>query len=239
MKFSDLSLTERLLIARRGTAYFAQRLGELSDDDLDGQTLLPEWSRRHLVAHVAYNASALCRLMDWAATGVETPMYESVEQRCDEICRGAALGPSVLRELFSRNAVQLDQKWRHHPEPAWSAQVRTAQGRLVPASETAWMRTREVWIHAVDLDSGGRFDDFPAVVLDSLLTDIVSMWRQRDLGAGLVLAPENRVHIAVQKDSPHFTTVSGSVAAIVRWASGRGAVGIDAKGDLGEPPRWL
>ena len=48
--FADLDLSERLLIARRGTAYFAQRLAELSDDDFDGDTLLPGWSRRHLVA---------------------------------------------------------------------------------------------------------------------------------------------------------------------------------------------
>ena len=57
--FADLDLSERLLIARRGTAYFAQRLAELSDDDFGGDTLLPGWSRRHLVAHVGYNAAAL------------------------------------------------------------------------------------------------------------------------------------------------------------------------------------
>ncbi|AII10782.1 maleylpyruvate isomerase, partial (plasmid) [Rhodococcus opacus] len=38
--FQDLDVSERLLIARRGTAYFAQRLAELSDADLDGETLL-------------------------------------------------------------------------------------------------------------------------------------------------------------------------------------------------------
>ena len=186
--FADLDLSERLLIARRGTAYFAQRLAELSDNDFDGDTLLPGWSRRHLVAHVGYNAAALCRLMDWAATGVETPMYESVEQRSREIAEGATLDPAALRNLFDHTVARLDEKWRNLPESAWSAQVRTAQGRLVPASETAWMRTREVWIHAVDLANGGRFDDFPAVVLDSLLADIVGMWRQKNLGAGLVLA---------------------------------------------------
>ena len=34
MGFHDLELSERRLIARRGTEYFAQRLAELSDDDL-------------------------------------------------------------------------------------------------------------------------------------------------------------------------------------------------------------
>ena len=237
--FADLDLSERLLIARRGTAYFAQRLAELSDDDFGGDTLLPGWSRRHLVAHVGYNAAALCRLIDWAVTGVETPMYESVEQRGREISEGATLDPAALRNLFDHTVARLDEKWRNLPASAWSAQVRTAQGRLVPASETAWMRTREVWIHAVDLANGGRFADFPAVVLNSLLADIVGMWRQKNLGDGLVLAIDGCAPIAVQEDSPTSTTVSGTLAGIARWAAGRGTIGADIEGDLDVPPRWL
>lgn len=46
-------------------------------------------------------------------------------------------------------------EWRDLPDANWTHEVRTAQGRTVPASETVWMRTREVWVHAVDLDNGG------------------------------------------------------------------------------------
>ena len=91
MGFHDLELSERRLIARRGTAFFAQRLAELTDDDLEVASLLDGWTRKHLVAHVGYNAAALCRLMDWAATGVETPMYPSAEHRDREIKEGATL----------------------------------------------------------------------------------------------------------------------------------------------------
>ena len=163
MDFNDLELSERLLIARRGTAFFAQRLAELTDDELDGDTLLDGWTRKHLLAHVGYNAAALCRLLDWAATGVETPMYESMEQRGQEINEGATLSAAALRNLFDHTVARLDEKWRHLPESAWDAEVRTAQGRSVPASETVWMRTREVWIHAVDLVNGARFTSFPNI----------------------------------------------------------------------------
>lgn len=242
MGFNDLDLSERLLIARRGTAYFSQRLAELTDEELGGDTLLDGWTRRHLVAHVGYNAAALCRLMDWAATGVETPMYESTQQRGREIAEGATLSPAALRNLYSHTVARLDEKWRHLPQSAWNSEVRTAQGRLVPASETAWMRTREVWIHAVDLDNGGRFGDFPDVVLDSLLTDIVGMWRKKGLGAGLALAVDGSTPVAVQDDSPTEHTISGPLAAVARWATGRGAVGVEASGAAGEvpqPPAWL
>ncbi|MCK8673438.1 maleylpyruvate isomerase family mycothiol-dependent enzyme [Rhodococcus sp. HM1] len=237
MGFNDLELSERLLIARRGTAYLSQRLAELTDDELDGPTLLEGWTRRHLVAHLGYNAAALCRLMDWAATGVETPMYESTEQRAQEIAEGATLNPAALRNLFAHTVARLDEKWRNLPESAWQAQVRTAQGRTVPAEETAWMRTREVWIHAVDLGNGGRFGDFPAVVLDSLLDDIVGMWRKKDLGVGLVLEVDGREPLRVIEDAPVEHTVRGTLAGVVRWAAGRGAVGVT--GGEATPPRWL
>ncbi|MGO4203748.1 maleylpyruvate isomerase family mycothiol-dependent enzyme [Rhodococcus sp. TAF43] len=176
MAFNDLDLSERLDLAREGTAYFAQRLAAVSDADLSGPSLLEGWTRKHLVAHVGYNAAALCRILDWAATGVETPMYESMQQRAREIDEGATLSVGSLRNLFTHTAARLDEQWRTVPREAWAAQVRTAQGRMVPASETAWMRSREVWIHTVDLGNGGRFDEFPDVVLDSLLDDVVGMY---------------------------------------------------------------
>ncbi|WFR73400.1 maleylpyruvate isomerase family mycothiol-dependent enzyme [Prescottella defluvii] len=238
MAFNDLDLAERLNIAREGTAYFAQRLAALSDSEFDDPTLLEGWTRRHLVAHVGYNAAALCRILDWAATGVETPMYESVEQRAREIDEGAALSAGSLRNLFAERAAQLDEKWRTLPDEAWTAQVRTAQGRMVPASETAWMRSREVWIHTVDLGNGGRYEDLPDVVLDSLLDDIVGVWRRKGEGAGLVLEVDGRRFVVVQEGAPVTDTVTGPLAAVVRWASGRGATGLTTGSAL-QPPRWL
>ncbi len=223
----------------RGTAYFAQRLAELPDDALDGETLLDGWTRKHLVAHVSYNAAALCRLLDWAATGVETPMYESAAQRNREILDGATLRPATLRNLFTHTAARLDEKWRTLPEPARSAIVRTAAGRLVPASEVAWMRSREIWVHGVDLANGGQFGDFPEPFLKSLLSDIVTGWRRKELGAGLVLEVSGCAPLAIQPDSVPTATMRGTLPALVRWAAGRGAVGVSCEGARQAPPHWL
>lgn len=251
MAFHDLEQTDRLLIARRGTSYFAQRLAELGDDDLDGDTLLAGWTRKHLVAHVAFNATALCRLLDWAATGVETPMYASVDQRNAEIAEGAMHSASELRNLFDQTVHRLDERWRQLPRSAWGAEVRTAQGRNVPATETIWMRTREMWIHAVDLDSGAQFGDFPEEVLESLLTDIVATWRRNGVGSDLVLQvtgagpvvvsadPANPADPADTPDTAEMITVRGTLAQVVRWAAGRGAIGLNADRVVGDPPRWL
>jgi maleylpyruvate isomerase len=102
-----------------------------------------------------------------------------------------------------------------------------------------WMRNREVWIHAVDLGNGARFCDFPPVVLESLLTDIVTTWHRKAVGADVVLAIDGRDPIAVGQQSCSGVTVSGPLPAVVRWAAGRGSIGIRAIDQLATAPRWL
>jgi maleylpyruvate isomerase len=236
-----MNLEQRLQWARRGSAYFARKVNELPDAEIDAPTALPGWTRRHLVAHVGYNARAIARLVDWAATGVENPMYSSPEARAAEIEEGATLSISALRALTEHAAVHLDVSWRDLPEDRWTAEVRTAQGRLVPAAETPWMRAREVWIHAVDLGNGGSFADFPPDFLDALLTDITVLWQRKAQGPTLLLRPDDRdaeYRVDIDDETPY--TIRGSTVDLARWLSGRGAS--DLKTDTGELPRlgrWL
>ena len=243
----DPELLEGLLQARRGTAFFARKLNELSDDELDGASLLPGWSRRHVTAHIGYNARAIARLVEWAATGVETPMYPSTEVRDHEIDFGATLSPIALRNLFDHSAVHLNVEWRDLPGESWHHKVKTVQGRPVPAEETVWMRSREVWVHAVDLDNGARFSDIPEPVLSWLLKDITGAWKIRGTDAVLVVrvtdhGPEKEFG-DVSDEAP--LVISGPLAGVVRWATGRGAAGVSAARDgslLGvvpAAPKWI
>jgi len=235
----DPRLAASLLTARRGTAYFSRKLAELSDDDFDAPSLLPGWSRRHIIAHVGYNARALTRLIEWAATGIETPMYGSPEQRAQEIADGATLKSIALRHLVSHSNVHLNVEWRDLAESAWQAEVRTAQGRTVPASETPWMRSREVWIHAVDLNNGGSFRDFPPEVVDRLLKEITGTWRQRGEGLDLVINPTDRNLSIAVGDKP-AVGLAGTAADLACWAAGRGTYGVIATtGEVPQQPRWL
>lgn len=156
-----------------GTRLFLGALASLRDDDLDRSTALPGWTRRHLVAHVHYNAQALRRLTRWAATGVKSRMYASPEQRSREINDGAKLPAAELRELIHQSAADLAAALDGLPAEAWNATVVTAQGRAVPAREILWMRAREVYVHAIDLSAGVTFDDLPAGFVTALLADAV------------------------------------------------------------------
>ncbi|MDQ0000584.1 maleylpyruvate isomerase family mycothiol-dependent enzyme [Pseudarthrobacter sulfonivorans] len=241
---TDPRLQEQLLQARRGTAFFARKLNELADAELDGGSLLPGWTRRHIVAHVGYNARAIARLIEWAATGVETPMYASPEARNHEIDFGSTLSPIALRHLFDHSAVHLNVEWRDLPADAWHHKVKTAQGRVVPAEETVWMRTREVWMHAVDLDNGATFNDIPTPVLERLLEDITGAWHTRGTDTGLVVKITGTDVAFGDTSAADPTIITGPLPAVVEWAAGRGNGGVTATGSSapgGTPtaPKWI
>lgn len=156
---------EDLLLARRGTAYFARKLNELSDDALFEPSLRDGWSRAHLVAQVSYHARALARLVEWARTGVEHPMYASAAARDAEVELGATLPARALRNLFLHATIHLDVEWRDLRDDGWDAHLRTLDGTAITARDTPLVRAREVWTGGIDLNNGGRAFDLPPVFL--------------------------------------------------------------------------
>ncbi|MBM4607759.1 maleylpyruvate isomerase [Rhodococcus hoagii] len=139
MTFNDLDLAERLDIAREAHAYFAQKLAELSDEEMSGPSLLDGWTRKHLVGHVGYNAAALCRSSTGRPPGGDTDVRVGGASGTRDR-RGRNAQRRVVSKLSSRAALNSTRSGARSRTPPWTAEVRTAQGRTVPASETAWMR---------------------------------------------------------------------------------------------------
>jgi len=167
---NDTALT--LPWMRAGTGHVSALVAKLSDAELAEPSALPEWSRAHVVAHLARNAEALMRLVTWARTGVETPMYPSPEARAADIATSAVHPPRRLRAELADTAAELDAALTALTPAQWEAQVRSALGRPLPATQVPWMRIREVWLHAVDLDAGAGVADLPGGVLDLLLDEV-------------------------------------------------------------------
>ncbi|MFB6551898.1 maleylpyruvate isomerase N-terminal domain-containing protein [Streptomyces sp. NPDC056405] len=145
----------------------------LDEDGFSAPSVLPEWTRKHLAAHVAANADALGNLVHWAATGERTPMYASVEERAAGIAKGPALSADELRSWLTDSAHRLTVGLDGLTGEQWRHEVVTAQGRTVSATELPWMRAREVCVHAVDLGTGVvTFADLPKGFLTALVAEI-------------------------------------------------------------------
>jgi maleylpyruvate isomerase len=155
-------------------------VAELDDVGFVLPSTLPNWTNAHIVAHLHYNAEAIGRLVVWARTGVETPMYVNMEQRDDDVESGALLAPDELRSMLSASTRKLMDSFDALTPAMWEHKVVTAQGRTVPASEVVWMRFREVGVHTIDLGTGLTYADLPVDAVSKLVGEIVA----KRLGAG-------------------------------------------------------
>jgi maleylpyruvate isomerase len=224
---------------RDGTDRLLTLVAGLSDDEFAAPSLLPSWSRGTLIAHLALNAGALGNLVAWARTGVESPMYASTEQRAADIARLAAAPAAQIRAEFLAGATRLDADLGTLPEACWAAPVRTARGRPIPASEIPWMRNREVWVHAVDLNAGVGFDGFPPEVLAALLDDAAALMSGRPEAVPVAARTPDGARTWAFGSDP-TTTVTGDLPDLCAWALGR-AGAPKARVDKGWPtlPEWL
>jgi maleylpyruvate isomerase len=216
-----------------GELAVAGRLDALSDDDLAAPSGLPDWSRAHVVAHLARNADALVNLLTWARTGVETPMYPSREARNAGIQTTAEQLPEELRADYAAACARLAVAIETMPPGAWTAEVRSAQGRTIPATDVPWMRAKEVWVHGVDLNAGLTFDDLPPDCATALVDDVLTLFAGRDE------APDVTI-VATDVDrtwGAGTTTVQGPVAAVAAWLTRSDASGLT--GEVPAPPTWL
>jgi maleylpyruvate isomerase len=217
-----------------GERILGTALGRLVPHEYAEPSLLPGWTRAHVLAHVAGNADAVTNLLTWARTGVETPMYASPEARDAEIGRRAALPPAELEAEVLAASRRLAESVAVLPEEAWTAEVRTAQGRTVPAREIFWIRAREVWVHAVDLDAGVGFADAPAELLATVVDEVFAAWdRQGEVPALTVFAAD-------RDWGSGGPAVAGSLPDVAGWLTGRTAgEGLRCDGPLPTLPRWL
>jgi maleylpyruvate isomerase len=239
VSFHDLSLDERRTLVGQGTAHFRRHATDLSEAELNAPSLLDGWSRRQLIAHLGYNAVGLCRLLDGAAAGVAKSMYESAEAREDEIAEAVDLDVATLYRLFDTEAQRLETAWSELPAEAWSVTVRTPQGKPVPASETLWMRSREVWIHAVDLGTGATFEAIPAIVQETLLNEVIAGWREAGMAVA-VDAQSTATTVSIDGTTSDVDDISvrGTMPALLSWMIGRGNAGV-SPADAAPAPPWL
>jgi maleylpyruvate isomerase len=75
--------------------------GTLSDDEVMQPSLLPGWTRGHVLARLAGNAEALRNLLIWARTGVRTPAYASQQARDEAIEAGAGRTAAELLDQLA------------------------------------------------------------------------------------------------------------------------------------------
>jgi maleylpyruvate isomerase len=207
-------------------------IASLSDAAARQPSLLPGWSRGHVLTHLARNAEGSTRLLTWARTGVPSYEYESADARGAEIQAGAGRPAPVLIEDVRRTAAALREAATGMPPQAWRRIVRYTGGQERSAEVILPSRLAEVVIHHVDLDLGFTPTDWPGSFVTDMLGLLASSLGQRDGMTAMRLASRDGdsifiIGVAGSAD----ITVTGSEPELLAWLLGRA----DGRG-LGREP---
>ena len=201
------------------TSRYLATVQRLTDEELRESSLLPGWTRGHVVTHLSRNADALCNLLRWALTGDVCPMYHSQEHRDAYVEDGAGRSAAELARDAIYSADRFERAARMLPEDRWEVMVtRTPGSDPFAVGGVGALRRTEVEVHHADLGVGYTAADWPADLIEHLLER-----RERELteaghDVALELADLDR-RIEIGSGGP---TVVGTAPDVVWWLLGRG-----------------
>ncbi|RAG86151.1 hypothetical protein DN069_08210 [Streptacidiphilus pinicola] len=237
MKELDATPESFALIAA-ATGRLRSGLAGLTDGDVSAPSLLPGWSRGHVLNHLARQAPALERLLEWARTGVRTPQYASREARDTEIEAGAQRSASALVADIEETAAHLRQAMEELPPQAWETSIRPFTGELCTPRRILVIRLRELELHHVDLDLGYGFGDIPEPALRIILDDVLGYYAEADGAPDLDL--RDTAGHPLGSHGSGAPVIRGNPADILAWLSGRTpGTDLESSAPLPELPRWL
>jgi maleylpyruvate isomerase len=198
----------------------------LSDAQAREPSLLPGWTRGHVLTHIARNSGGMVNLLRWARTGTETPMYASAESRGADIEAGARRPAADLAADVRESAAALAAEAATMPDDAWTARVRALHGPPFPAFGVLDRRLSEVEIHHVDLAAGYTPGDWPDDFLTEALPRVAGSFSARDDAPRCLIWPEGTkgsFRLGPEQAGPPPVSIRGQPADVLAWLLGRGS----------------
>ena len=125
-------------------------------------SLLPDWSRGHVITHLARNADGNRNMVEGALAGEEREQYPGgADRRAADIEAGAGRSAADLLEDLRSSQVALVAAWHELPDDGWQRIGLSFALGARPISNGLESRRRELLVHLVDLDLGFDPTDLP------------------------------------------------------------------------------
>jgi maleylpyruvate isomerase len=205
----------------------------VADDAYAAPSGLPDWTRGHVLAHLALNAEALAGALGGIVEGERIPMYASQAARDDDIAHLAAARPTVIRSRLLGATTDLTDALDAVPDDQWDTTIdRVPGGRTFIAGDVPMMRLGEVEIHHADLAAGYTRGDWPASYVVLLLDAKSTTGVSADLSFHARASDLDRTW----RFGEGGPTVTGAGADLGWWLTGRG-VGEGLTSDSGTLPQ--
>jgi maleylpyruvate isomerase len=234
--------TGHLAAVDRATERLYAIVAELDTAAVRAPSLLPGWSRAHVITHLARNADALVNLLTWAKTGVEHQAYASRADRDADIEEGSTRILQLLRADLDSACLRFSAAARDLQGSAWEAEISGPSGTVL-AHQVPWLRVRELWFHMIDLDRGVTFDDLPDEHLEDFVDSVVGQYADKPDVPSVridVDLPDGRQRSWELNTAGTDSSVSvgGAAADVIGWLTGR-QDGAGLSGSVPKLPTWL
>ena len=154
-------------------------LENLTDEQCRQDSLLPNWSRGHVLTHLARNADCHVHLFQSAVRGEFGKQYPSVEKRNTDIESGSSRNANEIVIDLRVSIYGLEAAWASANEKVWSGQGRGLSGNVIEMFSIVFMRWREVELHHADLNIGLNYDDMTSLYVRLELDQQIMFWRSR------------------------------------------------------------
>lgn len=143
-------------------------LAPLTDVDFRAPSLLPRYSRGHVVTHITNKAEAHVRLFDGAAADEMRQVHPEGYDPDRAADLGAGRSGAELRSELAQCFERLEATWDALDDALWARQGLMAAG-LRTMAEIVAHHLRNVEVHHVDLDIGHRPSDWPSILVEGEL----------------------------------------------------------------------
>jgi maleylpyruvate isomerase len=198
----------------------------LTDAEVREPSLLPGWTRGHVLSHLARNADGLGNLLRGAAIGTQIPMYASSQARDAGIEAGAGRPAAELAADVRDSAAAFAERAASLSAEAWAFAVRARTGGTFPAHGVLDRRLSEVEIHHVDLGAGYGPGDWPKEFVADHLPAVARSFAGREDTPGCRVQPdggEDGFWIGPADAGQSPVAVAGPACDLLAWLLGRDA----------------
>ncbi|WP_128976209.1 maleylpyruvate isomerase family mycothiol-dependent enzyme [Streptomyces roseicoloratus] len=205
---------------REATDRLVEAVSSWDNAALAEPSLLPGWTRGHVLAHLCRNADALVNVLQGL------PMYKDAETRDADIERDA--GRPLEAQLADLRATA-DRFDKVCAEPAdWERTVELRNGVTDRAARVPFRRWVEVALHHVDLGAGYELEDLPDEFTTREIAFLADRW------SGRPDVPPVTLRLGHDEHAPAWRTggtegtpvvLGGTAAELLGWLSGRGDKG--------------
>ena len=204
------------------TTRYLQALTVLDEESVRRPSLLPGWSRAHVVAHLSRNADAFTRVLGQVAAGEPASMYASNEARdadiADTVERLDLAG--LVDDALASTARLTEALWACVGDPDTPCTRVPGADRSFPLHTVGPRRRAEVEIHHSDLGTGYEPSTWPPDFSSQMIRQ-----RQDELartgGPSMVLSSTD-VDGLWKFGEGQGPEIHGTVGDLACWLVGRG-----------------